>query len=391
MEESWLATYLRYTEKHESPELFHFWVGVSLISACLGRKTWINRGYYTLYPNFFVVLVAGSARCRKSTAIKIGTKFLKDIDTIKILGGKTTTERFIVDQIFEGPEGVLPPAVLAISDELSVMLTRDPQGDKLIDVLTSLFDCPERFPYRTLSRGEILLRDVFLGVLAGTTDSTLGKVLPDTAFGGGFASRIMFIYQEDTPRRNPFPELSPAEKELEQQLRERLHRISGITGPYTLSEDARSVYREWYGDLEKPDDKRVDGYSGRKHDHALRLAHVLRASQGADGRIIEAGHISTAIKQIELIQSLMVSAFGDVGKSDSMAQSDRVIRYVHGAKTQGIMHSILLKKMYPHLDAPHFRVLMNSLVEARIVARKEDNERFYICLCDDCVKERGAL
>lgn len=391
MEESWLATYLKYTEKHESPELFHFWVGVSLISAALGKKVWLDRGYYRLHPNFFVVLVAGSARCRKTTAIKIGSRLLHDHDGVHILSGKTSTERFIVDQMFEGPENSIPPATFLLADELSVLLTRDPQGDKLIDVLTTLFDCPEHFSYRTLSRGEVVLRDVFITILAGTTDKTLEKVLPDTAFGGGFASRIMFVYQSDTPRRNAFPELSPAERELERQLRESLTRISGIVGPFTLDDRARKTYQTWYNGLETPEDTRVDGFFGRKHDHVLRLAIVLRASQGVDSKTIGEKHILAAIAAIDQVESLMGSALGGVGKSDSMLFSDKVLRLVHTAGQKGIMHSSLLKRMYPHLDAQKMRLLMSTLQEANLIARMPNNERFYICMCDDCLKMRGVI
>src|SRR5574342_273867 len=170
-QESWLRSYLRYTEKHEAPELFHFWVGVSLISAALGRKTFFKKGYYRLYPNFFVVLVAGSARCRKTTAIEIGAQLLKGIPSVRTTIGKTSTERFIQDQVWSGDPKVNPPATFIKADELSVFLTRDQQGDKLIDVLTKLFDCPDEFPYKTLSRGEVIIKDSFVTIIAGTQPS----------------------------------------------------------------------------------------------------------------------------------------------------------------------------------------------------------------------------
>lgn len=384
MEESWLKTYLRYTEKQESPELFHFWVGVSIISAVLGRKVWIDRGYYRLYPNFFTVLVAGSARCRKSTAIRIGTKLLDDLDSVKILSGKTTTERFIIDNMYEGPEGSLPPSTLVVSSELSVLLTRDPQGEKLIDVLTEMFDSDDRFEYRTISRGPITLRDFFITILAATTDSTLGKVLPDTAFGGGFASRIMFVYQEDTPRRNPFPTLSPAERELAHQLRERLYRIASISGPYTLTDDALMVYKEWYDNFEKPDDKRADGFFGRKHDHVLRLATILRASQGHEGKLIDAPHIRASISAVEGVEKLMIKAFGGVGGGEAAPFYERALRYIHNAGHAGIMHSNLLKRLYP-MDAGKMRLMIATFEENGMIRRLPENMRFYVCRCDECV------
>ena len=92
----WLEKYLEYTEDQESPSIFHLWVGLSLISAVLGRRVWIDRGYYFLFPNLYVVLVAGSARARKSTALGIGVGLLKKAGVdVNIISQKITPEAFI--------------------------------------------------------------------------------------------------------------------------------------------------------------------------------------------------------------------------------------------------------------------------------------------------------
>jgi len=384
MHESWLRTYLRYTEKHEAPELFHFWVGISLISAVLGRKTHINKGYYRLYPNFFVVLVAGSARCRKSTAIEIGANLLVDIPTVKVTAGKTSTERFIVDQIWDGTKTKTQPTSYVKADELSVFLTKDQQGDKLIDVLTKLFDCPRDFPYRTLSKGELILKEPYVTIIAGTQPASLAKVLPDTAFGGGFASRIMFVYQADTPRRNALPELSPEETLMGIELKKRLEEISEVEGEYYLVPDAKSYYIQWYGKMEAPDDDKLDGFFGRKADHVLRLCMILRASQGV-GFDISLKHVNAAITAIDTIEALMGDAFHDVGKSpEHKNNADRVMRYLHKGGAQGLAHSQVLKKMYGYLDGQQFRILMDTLMQNGMVGKNPNAPRFYWCLCDAC-------
>src|SRR3972149_4557971 len=75
--DNWIDAYLEYTQKQESPEKLHFWVAVSLISAAIKRQVWMDRGYYKLYPNTFVLIVAESARVRKSVAIDIGMTLVR--------------------------------------------------------------------------------------------------------------------------------------------------------------------------------------------------------------------------------------------------------------------------------------------------------------------------
>lgn len=89
----WLESYLVYTEKQESPEKLHFWIGLSALSAALKRQVWMNRGYYKLYPNTYVLLVAESAMLRKSTAMDIGIKLVRDaVPDIHYISGSMTPE-----------------------------------------------------------------------------------------------------------------------------------------------------------------------------------------------------------------------------------------------------------------------------------------------------------
>jgi hypothetical protein len=338
-----------------------------------------------------VVLVAGSARCRKSTAIKIGTSLLNGIKAVKIYAGKTSTERFIVDQVWApGEAGAVQPSSFVKADELAVFLTKDQQGEKLIDVLTTLFDCPDELPYRTFSRGEIILKDAFLSILAGTQPSSLARVLPDSAFGGGFASRIMFIYQPDTDRRNALPELSDAERSMGVWLKTRLEEIAEIKGEFFLTPDARASYIKWYNELECPDDDKLDGFFGRKGDHALRLCMVLRASEGP-GFDIPLKHVLAAIKALDYMENLMSDAFKNVGKDEKYTNNaERCMRAIHVGAAVGHSHSYVLKKMYGYMDAQQFRILIETLMESGMIERNPDAPRYYRCLCNACLALRGT-
>jgi len=382
--ESWLANYLEYTQKHEAPEIFHKWIGLSILGAALGRKVWFNKGYYNLYPNLFVVLVAGSARCRKTTAIEIGARLLEGIECVDVVLGKTTTEKFLADMEHKGSGP--PPATFIKADELSVFLTQDQQGVKLIDVLTKLFDCPERFVYKTVLRGEVVLGDVFVSILAGTTPASIGRVLPDAAFGGGFASRILFVYQEDTNRRNALPELSRREVDLRHRLQTNLESISNRSGQFRFDNaSTRQFYTDWYNGLPRSDDERIDGFTGRKGDHVLRVAIIVEASGGASSSISRES-ITESINLIQELEALMPGAFRDVGMKMDKKDSDRIMRQLHKAGSQGFQHSILLRKQYGHLNGKEFREMMASLLESGFVQTKKDDDKVYICRCEVCVR-----
>lgn len=392
MADSWLKLYLDYTKSHESPELFHFWNGIATISAAVGRKVWLDRGFYTLYPNFFVVLVAGSALCRKTTAINISTEFLEDLESVRIVDGKVgSVEKFLLDMEWKGAEDVLPPATLVKADELSIFLTRDNTGEKLMDALIGLFDCPKRFPYRTLSRGDRIIRNPCVVVVAGTQPERLGKVLTDASFGGGFPSRVIFVYQADVSpeRKEMWPHITTDQRTLKELLKARIRVISDTAGEFRFTPAAIAFSREWYKSVRPPDDKRLDGFMGRKHDHVLRTAMVLRIAQQED-LIGDVKHVEAGIKALDTVESFLGSAFGDVGKAEHKDHYDRVTRTLHKAGLLGLSHTVLLKRQYGYLDGPAFRTVITTLIEQKFVLQKE-RQGWYHCNCDACAEEREAL
>jgi hypothetical protein len=58
---SWLAKIVKAYEDSEAPPKFFYWAGLSAISAVAKKHVFLNRGgKYKLYPNIYVIIVAGS-------------------------------------------------------------------------------------------------------------------------------------------------------------------------------------------------------------------------------------------------------------------------------------------------------------------------------------------
>ena len=149
---SWLDTYIEYTRNQESPTSFHEWSALCLLSAAVGRNVWIPRIKYTIFPNIFVILVAGSAKCKKSTAIKIGERILKSTtEPPMIFAQRVTTEALINSLEMNKVEGQC--AGIIIADELSVFMAAGSKESGIIPMLTTLYDSPDEWTYHTVGRG----------------------------------------------------------------------------------------------------------------------------------------------------------------------------------------------------------------------------------------------
>ena len=280
----WLSSYIEYTSEQESPSMFHLWVGISVISATLGRSTHLDRGYYTLYPNLYVVLIAGSARAKKSTSINMGFDLYKRaFPTRTLISQKITPEALIgmMTQQHAAKEEVSGGVI--VSDELSVFLSGANKDDGLIQLLTKLYDCPSVFDYHTLSRGKEQCTNVYLVILAGSTPDWIKSSLPAHAIGGGFTSRVIFVYQFGPEKLVPFPHLTQESKRLGEHLVGDLQVIGEMKGEWKWADSGKEWYEKWYCDVFSKNVAKVeltlDGYYGRKHDTLIKVAMCVAASR----------------------------------------------------------------------------------------------------------------
>jgi len=140
----WLQAYLEYTAEQESPRAFHTWVGLSVIASTLERRVWLNRGYYDLFPNLYVVLVGASAKVRKTTAVNTGYNLLREaLPDITIVSQKMTPEALINVFVQESRERKMSGGTI-VSTELGVFLGSGTRATDLMQLLTDWYDCPKR-------------------------------------------------------------------------------------------------------------------------------------------------------------------------------------------------------------------------------------------------------
>ena len=179
---SWLTNYLKYTELHEAPEMFHVWNAIVAISASLGRRIWFDRGFYKIYPGQIqVILVGGSATVRKSTSAKIAIELLRKANSVTIISGKTSPEAFI-DSLDLGAgldpaTNIIRPRdshVLIFASELASFLSKQTYTEALIPILTDLADAPDDDP--PCAAGDVRAQPQRLDPLPDVVELGLGRV-----------------------------------------------------------------------------------------------------------------------------------------------------------------------------------------------------------------------
>lgn len=307
----WLTSYLVYNSEQESPESLHLWTGLVEISAAIRRKLHITLEHATVYPNLYVIIVAESAKIRKSTAAGIGMKILMDaFPDIKIMRDSMTSQGLIHElnkkvEVIEGDRKVeiFRSDVTIFADEVANLFSYErTRASQMVIFLTRTYECPDVYDHTTVRDSLKRLHNLY-PVLLGATDPRNLKVLPADAIGG-LTGRLIWVIEGKRRKNNTGWIRDPAralrraaEKEY---LIHDLQRIGRLHGEMQVKPEAMDYYDKWYEELSKRDSKDpdTDAFYNRCHTTALRIAILLSVSE-SDDMVITEKQMAAAIVLVE--------------------------------------------------------------------------------------------
>jgi hypothetical protein len=336
-------------------------VGLSLISAVLKRSVWIPRIKYTLYPNLFVILVAGSAKCRKSVALGIGKDILYHLKEPPVIFAQKITTEALIETLEESKKEECCHGLI-LASELSVFLGGDAIKNGIIPVLTDLYDSQRDWEYHTRGRGREHLHNVTLGMLAASTKDWIKTSIPIEAIGGGFTSRVIFVFEDAPSHLALFPDDQAEDNEIKKILISDLEEISKLKGEIVFSTAAKKMSWEWYEtEAANIRDDKVDGYYGRKHDTMFKVASLLSISDG-DSLLIEPRHIQNALSLLEKSEKHLEGIIASVTATSFGGNTDKIFHIIK--KFGQLRHMDLLKKCWRYTTAEELSEIMRTLTES---------------------------
>lgn len=387
IEDSWIQEYLRFTQGQESPDLFHIWVALSIIAACLERNVKIDHKYHVIYPNLYVILVAGAGRCRKSSAISIGTKkLLSKIDKPpQTFAQKITNERLIqfLSEIAEGDVETnsiqFKSCGYIVASELSSFLGKSSMDSGIITSLTDLYDCPDYWSYETKGSGSNELNNVCLNLLGASTGKWLRNAIPAEAVGGGFISRTIFMYQDEPRKPIAFPEdhIPKNIDQIEDNLIQDLNQIRSLKGDFIVTPDAKKWYENWYIKTAKSmDTNESEDFFTRWTIHLEKLGMIISASRRDDLKITIADY-KEALMYLEAVKASMNPVIDTMTVAESELPTSKILGVIRRRGT--IDHERLAKYTSRFVKSEGLKQIIETLEEAgQIEARiKQGNNRIY--------------
>lgn len=383
--QDWLQGYLDYTATQESPESLHLWTALSVISSALRRRVFIEHEYYKIYPNTYVILVAESARVRKSTAMDLGRDILLDAcPDIKIMRDSMTSQGLIKalnkkTNIVDGNGQIkeeMRSDVSIFADEVANLFSYDKiRAAQMVIFLTRSYSCPAIYDHTTARDSTVRLHNLYPVFLGGTDPHNL-KVLPPDAIGG-LTGRIIWVIERERRHNNPGwkrdSESATRRALIKEMLIHDLQRIAALEGEVTVADDAQNLYDSWYEALSSRGntDPSVDAFYQRCHTTALRLA-ILKCVSETDSLRLSIKHMRAGIALIEQQLPEMQRINMWAGSSDFEVKRAKYVSFLINNKNV-TTRSVLLKHM--GIQAEEFDKITYTLVQDGTVRVPESKVR----------------
>jgi hypothetical protein len=326
----WIDEFMYLTEGIRSPESFRLWTAITTISSVLERRVWIETDQDRLYPNMYTILSGGPAS-GKTLMVTFAKRLLAKLaGPVGIfLGPDNPSPAAFLDYLekstkmsINGMGMDMYSAMSVMCMELGVLISK--YDKDFVANLTTLYDNPDTFDAPRRVSKSINVEAPTVNILAAATPDAIGDIIPESAWGQGFTSRLVFIYgtaPEQT--RHIFKKRKNVDvSSLEIGLKEMYDELHGEV---EWEPPAQTAMETWFN-IEKmapvPTYGRLVNYKGRRDVHIMKLA-MISAAAGGHGQIVTEFDFRRAQKWLFEAEETMPDVFRAMAqKSDTQLLQD---------------------------------------------------------------------
>lgn len=385
---TFIEAVLSYTKASESPRRYYYWSALAAVASVVKSNVYLDKFYYKLYPNIYVLLV-GRSGLRKGPPVNLTRALVSEVNNTRIFAGRVSIQGVIseLSKARTKKEGGPPQTEasgLLCASEFASFIIQDPSA---LTILTDLYDGhynPE-WSYMLRNSPTEKLTKPCLTLIGASNESHIKDAIPQNAIGGGFVARTFIIYSNKKSGINALT-VKPKDSIPIEQLYTMLREIGKASGPFKWSEPGRRLYEAWYQqyqELEQLEDD-TTGTMERLHDHILKTAMLISLSRKVD-LVLEYSDIEEAIRACQdFVPGAKRISLGTEGKAPSAPGTAVLLKELLTNSKHEISKPEALAKFWAHFDVFDLDRIAESLFAQKaitITLRPGDNgqrEQWYI-------------
>lgn len=378
--------FIDFTKAFESPTSFWRWSAYALIAATLRDNCYYHHGLFKTYPNIYVILLAESAEYRKGGPCKPVSQLIRTLHNTKIIEGRASVQG-IIDKLSQdiGTKNGQPlrgGSCILLADELASFFVQDPA---LIPLITTMYDYKDEYPY-SLRSSEIVVKNLCLTMLAASNSEFLRTVYTTAAKFGGLLGRTFMVKPDETRPGNDLMDVDISLYDYK-PLVDYLLEIRKLKGRITATDEAKSLYKEWYATLYKSYKQFPDatGLTQRIHTGVLKLAIILAASDLM--MEIQLKHMEEAIGQVVSLRSNYEGFAMSAGRSDKAAIGAIVLNALWEAKDKQLTRQKIMFNHWNDFTATELDELITTLEQAGMISTIAEGNQVSYKMTQKCIEK----
>lgn len=382
---NFIESFCKFASTYNTTPMFARYAAIWMLGTSVGRAVGMQARGNNLHPNFFFQLVGGPGT-GKSQAIKAVRRILlRAVPKISIIPASITRagmEDYMTSnmQTRHSPSGIkfFSHECIGLSEEMQGILPDQDLGH--LTLYNILYDLPDLHVAVTRSNGEVRLEMPYCSILTGAQPAFLATTMPEQAWGMGFMSRSVMVFDVPRERTSMFNTVIPDPK-LEADLIADLKSIHALQGWMQWTAGAIRLYEEWFvehGGLPIPQAKRLAmGYNARRELHMTKLAMVMSLAESND-LIVDIKHVAEAIKLLLNTEERMKMVFTEMSATGSAVAIEDALDMVRSKSVDGgaIDEAVLLDFLMQRFPATQVRAVLENLVNSQSIVPATDVKGF---------------
>jgi hypothetical protein len=374
---NFITSFEKFASTYNTTPLFAKYAAVWLLGTACFKQVGMQARGNELYPNFFIQLIGGPGT-GKSQAIKAVRRVL--IPAIKELALiPASITRAGMEDYMSGnmktrrlPGGGLnfQHECIGLSEEMQGILPDQDLGH--LTLYNILYDLPSMHVAQTRSNGALKLESPYCSLLAGAQPAFLATTMPEQAWGMGFQSRTIMVFDVPRERTSMFKTIIPDPK-LEADLIHDLRQVHGLMGWMQWEQKAVALYEHWFvdkGGQPVPQAKRLAmGYNARRELHMVKLAMVMSLAR-SNSLIVTMEDVAEAIKLLVFTEDRMKMIFTEMSATGSAVAIEDALDMVRSKTAEGgsLPESVLIDILMQRFPPTQVHAVIENLIASQAIA-----------------------
>lgn len=372
---NFVEAFQTYSEVYNTTPLYARASALWMVGTAVRRGVAMRSRGNNLCPNLFIELVGGPGTGKSQSINAVRSIFIPATNRSIIPASVTRAgmEDYMKENLQQGktPDGglLMSHECIGLSEEMQGILPDQDLGH--LTLYNILYDLPSIHKAVTRSYGEIRLEAPYCSILTGAQPAFLATTMPEQAWGMGFMSRSIMVFDTPRERRSMF-ELRDVDHKLKADLIADLKAISELYGYIEWENDAVALYDEWWvqaGGQPVPSQKRLAmGYNSRRELHMAKLAMIHSISRSND-LFVSVTDVAAAIKDLLHFEAQMKNIFIEMATTGSMVALadvlDRVkVNTAEGKKTD---EATLIEMLMQRFPSTQVHSMIENMISSKAI------------------------